>query len=117
MGSDGTVGANKEAVKIIAGQPGMHAQVCLLMGRRLCEGCAAMWTGARGVTLSLTTWGGHLSYCLAGTLLLLLLIVDCTPSRCHPSGLLRLRCAQERWCDHLSPALRQAAHQGALPGG
>jgi hypothetical protein len=26
MGSDGTVGANKEAVKIIAGQPGMHAQ-------------------------------------------------------------------------------------------
>jgi len=27
MGSDGTVGANKEAVKIIAGQPGMHAQV------------------------------------------------------------------------------------------
>lgn len=27
MGSDGTVGANKEAVKIIAGQDGMHAQV------------------------------------------------------------------------------------------
>ncbi|KAI8468670.1 MAG: thiamine diphosphate-binding protein [Monoraphidium minutum] len=26
MGSDGTVGANKEAVKIIAGQDGMHAQ-------------------------------------------------------------------------------------------
>jgi hypothetical protein len=26
MGSDGTVGANKEAVKIIASQPGMHAQ-------------------------------------------------------------------------------------------
>ncbi|KIZ02108.1 putative pyruvate-flavodoxinoxidoreductase [Monoraphidium neglectum] len=26
MGSDGTVGANKEAVKIIAGQEGMHAQ-------------------------------------------------------------------------------------------
>lgn len=29
MGSDGTVGANKEAVKIIAAQEGMHAQVCL----------------------------------------------------------------------------------------
>lgn len=27
MGSDGTVGANKEAVKIIAGQEGMFAQV------------------------------------------------------------------------------------------
>lgn len=27
MGSDGTVGANKEAVKIIANQPGMNAQV------------------------------------------------------------------------------------------
>lgn len=27
MGSDGTVGANKEAVKIIASQEGMHAQV------------------------------------------------------------------------------------------
>jgi pyruvate-ferredoxin/flavodoxin oxidoreductase len=26
MGSDGTVGANKEAVKIIAAQEGMHAQ-------------------------------------------------------------------------------------------
>lgn len=26
MGSDGTVGANKEAVKIIAAQDGMHAQ-------------------------------------------------------------------------------------------
>lgn len=29
MGSDGTVGANKEAVKIIAAQEGMHAQVTL----------------------------------------------------------------------------------------
>jgi Pyruvate/2-oxoacid:ferredoxin oxidoreductase gamma subunit len=27
MGSDGTVGANKEAVKIIAAHDGMHAQV------------------------------------------------------------------------------------------
>lgn len=27
MGSDGTVGANKEAVKIIASKEGMHAQV------------------------------------------------------------------------------------------
>lgn len=32
MGSDGTVGANKEAVKIIANQPGMNAQAYFRWG-------------------------------------------------------------------------------------